>query len=674
MVKDRFQVRKIVLPLLVTGFFGWIFLFLQMAGVAGGDAGDLVTAAVLRGIPHPPGYPLYTLLGWLLNQLPLGFSATYRVGWLSSVPAALGLGIFFLIVRKLTKNFLIALIAVFSLGFNYLYWFQAEIQEVFALHLLLLMVSLYLVVLWFEKKRKLLVYALALVTGLEFAHHHTYVLILPALAYLFLVNPKTRIKKTLWNRKFILTITLMLLTGASFYLYVPWAAAAKPMINWGQTDGLKGLVRLIARAEYGTFSYSGGQTFSFRRGVLALFGFAYFLYQELGLIGSGLAATGFYQQLKKTSGFFKFCLIWFLVAGPFFQFYAGWPVGNWFSLGTTERFYLLVYPVVFVWLGFGLELSYRLLTRFLRKLPGLSPVARKVFPGMLLALFGLYPGWLVANNFHKVDFRGFSDFDQYGRQLLDSCPPGSLFLARGDKDAYASRYAYFVLGERPDLGILNLVSNREMLVINLRGNYQEKPVFRAEEGEEGLFWQELKIYLENNQLDFCASGEVNRLADWNYYHRGLAHVYTSKPAPDSQAVFVENQRLWQKYDWEKFSNDNPKRETYFYEDLVRDYRDNALKIALYFMSKEDFEATRYWIDIAGKIDPEYESIVRLRFLVAVTDKDCDTAEGVLKSDPEVLEGSGNWEYLEALYEQNCLGQPTKFEELMERVKTGEYIF
>ena len=69
-------------------FFFGLYLSLQMPGIAGGDSGDLVTAAVVKGISHPPGYPLYTLLGWLLTRLPLGLPAAFTIGWLSPVPAA----------------------------------------------------------------------------------------------------------------------------------------------------------------------------------------------------------------------------------------------------------------------------------------------------------------------------------------------------------------------------------------------------------------------------------------------------------------------------------------------------------------------------------------------------------------------------------------------------------
>ena len=50
----------------------------------GGDGGELITAAVTGGVPHPQGYPTYSLLGSLLRWLPLG-TVAYRFNLFSAV-------------------------------------------------------------------------------------------------------------------------------------------------------------------------------------------------------------------------------------------------------------------------------------------------------------------------------------------------------------------------------------------------------------------------------------------------------------------------------------------------------------------------------------------------------------------------------------------------------------
>jgi hypothetical protein len=139
---------KKIFPLILLVFFLVFYAYWQSPGLTGGDAGDLVAAAATGGVAHPPGYPLYTFLGWLLSQLPIGPTVAYKIGWLSSIPTAFSVLLIFLIARKITRSELLALIASLSFGFNYLVWLYAEVQEVFGLHLLFLFLSLYLVILW----------------------------------------------------------------------------------------------------------------------------------------------------------------------------------------------------------------------------------------------------------------------------------------------------------------------------------------------------------------------------------------------------------------------------------------------------------------------------------------------------------------------------------------------
>ncbi len=51
------------------------------------DSGEFQIAAITLGIPHPPGYPLFTMLGWLFAQIPFG-SAFARVSFLSVIASA----------------------------------------------------------------------------------------------------------------------------------------------------------------------------------------------------------------------------------------------------------------------------------------------------------------------------------------------------------------------------------------------------------------------------------------------------------------------------------------------------------------------------------------------------------------------------------------------------------
>src|SRR4030042_2709315 len=57
--------------------------------VFGGDSGDFLTAILTNGVPHPSGYPLYTMIGILFNNFPLGHTSAWRVGLSSALFASL---------------------------------------------------------------------------------------------------------------------------------------------------------------------------------------------------------------------------------------------------------------------------------------------------------------------------------------------------------------------------------------------------------------------------------------------------------------------------------------------------------------------------------------------------------------------------------------------------------
>src|SRR5450755_774476 len=75
-------------PLVVAGLVGAVaFLIYALTvepGVPTGDSGELISSAYVLGIPHPPGYPLYMLLGHLATLFP-GGSPALRMNLLSGL-------------------------------------------------------------------------------------------------------------------------------------------------------------------------------------------------------------------------------------------------------------------------------------------------------------------------------------------------------------------------------------------------------------------------------------------------------------------------------------------------------------------------------------------------------------------------------------------------------------
>src|SRR5438067_6821116 len=170
-----------------------------------GDSGDLITAARALGIAHPPGYPLYSLLGHLAGLLPLS-SAALRLDLLSALLHAATVGLVCLLTYRLLRAddrrpttescdprpwvagrpacpepAVAALVGALLLGSSTDFWRYATVAEVFPLNSLLAALVLLLLLEWRRRpERAGLLRAFALGCGLAAANHHTVALLGPA--------------------------------------------------------------------------------------------------------------------------------------------------------------------------------------------------------------------------------------------------------------------------------------------------------------------------------------------------------------------------------------------------------------------------------------------------------------------------------------------------------------
>ena len=137
-------------PLLATGVTavaGLLYFLTAARDIVVGDCPELITAAVTLGVAHAPGYPLFTMLGHLFSQLPLG-PIPFRVNLLSAVCDALTVGIVFLTGFRLSRSRLASAIAALILALNPLFWSWSLVAEVFPLNNLLAALLIYLLVIW----------------------------------------------------------------------------------------------------------------------------------------------------------------------------------------------------------------------------------------------------------------------------------------------------------------------------------------------------------------------------------------------------------------------------------------------------------------------------------------------------------------------------------------------
>ena len=95
-----------------------------------GDTPELMTAAIRLGVVHPPGYPVFTLLGHLFSLLPFG-PLPFRVNLLAVVCDAGAVALVYFTALRLTGNRLASTCAALVLAFTPLFWSWSLVAEVF---------------------------------------------------------------------------------------------------------------------------------------------------------------------------------------------------------------------------------------------------------------------------------------------------------------------------------------------------------------------------------------------------------------------------------------------------------------------------------------------------------------------------------------------------------------
>jgi len=97
------------LVFIVIGLFTWFIFFMTTAPtIVFWDVGEFLACSVIFGVPHPPGTPLYVLLGRFMTILPLPVDAVYKILHPGSYPvnAVLKITLIAMLTGALTASFI----------------------------------------------------------------------------------------------------------------------------------------------------------------------------------------------------------------------------------------------------------------------------------------------------------------------------------------------------------------------------------------------------------------------------------------------------------------------------------------------------------------------------------------------------------------------------------------
>ncbi len=178
----------------ITTFFVWVGYYLTLApDLTLEDSGELATASFYAGIPHPPGYPVWTIYTWFWTLLPYG-NIAWRVGLGCATAGAVACGLLALLVSRGSSMLMEGLedlknmrggwenaicmaagfVSGMLLGFNGYMWSQSVIVEVYSFSVLSLMGVLVCLLRWiYAPHQRRYLYLAMFIFGICFTNHQT---------------------------------------------------------------------------------------------------------------------------------------------------------------------------------------------------------------------------------------------------------------------------------------------------------------------------------------------------------------------------------------------------------------------------------------------------------------------------------------------------------------------
>ncbi len=510
------KINYIVAP----GLIFIIYLFTVAPSVLQIDSGELVAVQATLGIAHPTGYPLFTLIGYLISSLYPYSDKISILRFLGSIYCASAIFFFmksfYLILSEIhadksvskTKksksirqpqiaeeniNHLIILFTAIILGLSRTYWFQSVDVEVYSLHIFLMSLIIYFLLKSYFQKETGKIYSIknywmwfALFLALGFSNHMSTMYILPGAAYLYFRKNKFS-KKSFIQVCFMLAVFVPVLITAYSYLFI--RSQQHPILNWGNPNNLERLFYHVTGKQYQVWMFS-----SFASTIKQL---EYFLKEVIVEFSFALvfALFGVFALYKSNKTIFIFLTITFAFTVLYSANY---------NINEIDPYFLLAY----ISIGFFILAGAKAFFYFLRN-------RKLIIPVSVLCVVIFFEGFY---NFNANDQSKNYAYEDYTELILNSVDNNSIIISyQWDYFVAASYYFQFVEGIRKDVLIIDKELLRRSWYYNQINNL-DKTVLQPLSEEVRLFLEELKPFEKGK--------EFNALNLERHYRRIISGIIT----------------------------------------------------------------------------------------------------------------------------------------------------
>ena len=458
------------------------------------DASEYIAAAYTFGLPHPPGNPLFVIIGRAFSVLPIAPNVAMRINVLAALSSAVAAAMWYLVAQRIASRSglgawtsrLTGGLATLLGATAFTVWNQSVVNEkVYTVALVGIALVSWLMLRWTDEpdspRADRLLILVAYLLGLGYANHMAGMLPLPAVGLVILLTRP----HVLLRGRVLVAAACAVLAGMTPFATQPIRSAFAPPINEGEPtacrEGLsfsctfsKGTWNAFAynfnRGQYGKPSLSERQApFTAQVGMWWL----YFTWQwwrdphieqagvqrvlaalflVLGVVGG---VVHFRHDRRGFRYFGTLMLLTTVVLVYYLNFRYGasqapeLPVER--EVRDRDYFFLWSYSAWGVWAALGLVWFWRSLAAGLEQVADVDARHRRrlamASPILLLAAAPL------VGNLSAASRRNDETTSTFARDLLNSVEPYGVLVTAGDNDTFPLWYAQEVEGVRRDVTV-----------------------------------------------------------------------------------------------------------------------------------------------------------------------------------------------------------------------------
>lgn len=597
-----------------------VYLYTLAPTVTLEDSGVILTAVNFMGIPHPPGYPLFTFLGKIFSYLPFAEKAV-SIGFLSTLSSIISSLCIYLITRHLLDRKSLAFCAAFLYSFAATIWYYASVVEFYALNtsffFLIFLLSLRQYIAPTEKR--LLIGSI--VFGLSLSNHWP-LMVLSSVSFWILLIPSWKLIK-----KNLIKILGLFLIGILPYIHIYLTSQGNPEIAmFGPVKDFSEFFRYITRGHYLDIENQKFATWEGQLNFIWLY--LKMIFWEYNLVAFLVIPLGLSLLYKIKEKYVSFSIFWSLIGSSILYLVFAKPEFDTLTISAYKSYQSVPLGMFTLVIIVGVDFLVKKIEK------EYNDKIRRI---LVLFILIFFPFFTFVQNFKHANLHQERFSQIFAQDVLNTLPQNAKLFNCCDSDLGPLSYEHYVNKTRPDIEmfsqfgylynnrLFNLYKQDYKSSISALQNFMDtnKTIYAVEYGPiiQGLKNVKVKnfgLYYEVSQVEtgfdpskelierstsFLNRVEKGEFLDFWPYHRDIiignyCEVLTTRGI--EHAIFKKNKRC--KLFWAQYleKTGDHKEASRIFKELIAEYKSiNPVNKDYHELFYQYFQSSVYTINSLG---------------------------------------------------------------------------